>query len=81
MSESAHTQLVPTPYSADVAIVGGGPVGTLLAVLLGKQGKRVALIERWEEAYARPRAVTFDHDGLRAAAAGHSGAIVWDVDE
>jgi WD40 repeat protein len=26
-------------------------------------------------------AVTFDRDGLRAAAAGHSGAIVWDVDE
>jgi WD40 repeat protein len=26
-------------------------------------------------------AVTFDRDGLRVAAAGHSGAIVWDVDE
>lgn len=26
-------------------------------------------------------AVAFDRDGLRAAAAGHSGAIVWDVDE
>jgi WD40 repeat protein len=26
-------------------------------------------------------AVTFDRDGLRAAAAGHSGAVVWDVDE
>jgi len=26
-------------------------------------------------------AVTFDRDGFRAAAAGHSGAIVWDVDE
>jgi len=26
-------------------------------------------------------AVTFDHEGLRAAAAGHSGVIVWDVDE
>lgn len=47
MSQSVHTQLVPTPYNADVAIVGGGPVGTLLAILLGKRGKRVALIERW----------------------------------
>jgi WD40 repeat protein len=26
-------------------------------------------------------AVTFDRDGLRAAAAGHYGAVVWDVDE
>jgi WD40 repeat protein len=26
-------------------------------------------------------AVAFDRDGLRAAAAGHSGAIVWDADE
>ncbi len=26
-------------------------------------------------------AVTFDRDGLRAAAAGHAGAIVWDIDE
>jgi WD40 repeat protein len=26
-------------------------------------------------------AVTFDRDGLRAAAAGHAGATVWDVDE
>lgn len=25
--------------------------------------------------------VAFDHEGLRAAAAGHSGVIVWDVDE
>ncbi len=26
-------------------------------------------------------AVTFDRDGLRAAAAGHAGAIIWDTDE
>jgi WD40 repeat protein len=26
-------------------------------------------------------AVTFDHDGLRAAAAGHSGVSIWDADE
>lgn len=26
-------------------------------------------------------AVIFDRDGLRAAAAGHAGAVVWDVDE
>lgn len=52
----------------DVAIVGGGPVGTLLAILLGKQGKNVTLIERWKNAYGRPRAVTYDHEIARILA-------------
>lgn len=50
---------------ADVAIVGAGPVGTLLAILLGKRGKRVTLIERWTNHYALPRAVTYDHEIAR----------------
>ena len=45
-------------FDADVAIVGAGPVGTLLAILLGKRGKRVTLVERWSQHYALPRAVT-----------------------
>lgn len=53
---------------ADVAIVGAGPVGTLLAILLGKQGKRVTLIERWKTIYDRPRAVTMDHEVARVLA-------------
>jgi 3-(3-hydroxy-phenyl)propionate hydroxylase len=55
-------------YDADVAIVGGGPVGTLLAILLGKTGKKVTLIERWKESYGRPRAVTYDHEIARILA-------------
>lgn len=55
-------------YDADVAIVGAGPVGTLLAILLGKQGKRVTLIERWPTIYDRPRAVTMDHEFARVLA-------------
>ncbi len=53
---------------ADVAIVGAGPVGTLLAILLGKEGKRVTLIERWPTIYDRPRAVTMDHEVARILA-------------
>ena len=53
---------------ADIAIVGAGPVGTLLAILLGKQGKRVTLIERWPTIYDRPRAVTMDHEVARILA-------------
>ena len=53
---------------ADIAIVGAGPVGTLLAILLGRQGKRVTLIERWPTIYDRPRAVTMDHEVARTLA-------------
>ncbi|ESW62253.1 MAG: 3-(3-hydroxyphenyl)propionate hydroxylase [Rhodobacter sp. CACIA14H1] len=52
-------------FDADVAIVGAGPVGTLLAILLAKRGKRVTLIERWSQHYALPRAVTYDHEIAR----------------
>lgn len=52
----------------DVAIIGAGPVGTLLAILLGKQGRRVTLVERWPTIYDRPRAVTMDHEVARILA-------------
>src|SRR3989338_10849287 len=55
-------------FDADVAIVGGGPVGTFLAILLGRQGKRVTLIERWTQSYGRPRAATYDHEIVRLPA-------------
>lgn len=79
MQHSPETT-TPTEHEVDVAIVGGGPVGTLLAVLLGRRGHRVALIERWEVAYSRPRAVTFDHEIARILAtlgidADHDPAI------
>lgn len=68
MTEATHAHPEATHYDADVAIVGGGPVGTMLAILLGQRGKKVTLIERWKEAYARPRAVTYDHEIARILA-------------
>lgn len=57
-----------TDIATDVAIIGAGPVGTLLAILLGKKGKQVTLVERWPDIYDRPRAVTMDHEVARILA-------------
>jgi len=56
------------PHDTDIAIIGAGPVGTLLAILLGNKGKRVTLVERWPTIYDRPRAVTMDHEVARILA-------------
>ncbi len=46
----------------DVAIVGYGPVGQALAILLGQRGWRVGVFEKQAQAYPLPRAVHFDHE-------------------
>jgi 2-polyprenyl-6-methoxyphenol hydroxylase-like FAD-dependent oxidoreductase len=51
--------------SFDVAIVGYGPVGAALAILLGQRGRRVVVLERHLEPYPLPRAVHYDHEAAR----------------
>ena len=46
----------------DVAIVGCGPVGAVLAALLGQRGRRILVVERHAVPYDLPRAVHFDHE-------------------
>jgi flavoprotein hydroxylase len=46
----------------DVAIVGYGPVGNALAILVAQLGRTVTVLERWPEPYLLPRAVHFDHE-------------------
>lgn len=70
MSASVHDHPAtdgPTAhdFAYDVAIVGYGPVGQLLAALLGQRGFRVMALERYREIYPKPRAVHFDHEVAR----------------
>jgi 3-(3-hydroxy-phenyl)propionate hydroxylase len=50
---------------ADVAIVGFGPVGAVMAGLLARHGVTVMVIEKESAIYALPRAAHIDHTGLR----------------
>jgi flavoprotein hydroxylase len=53
---------VSADFDTDVAVVGYGPVGQALAILLAQLGRTVTVLERWAEPYPLPRAVHFDHE-------------------
>ena len=59
--------------------VGYGPVSEAMALMLGRQGRRVAVCERWRERYPLPRAVCIDHEIYRVLAANGLGATLPDV--
>ncbi len=65
----------------DVAVVGCGPVGGVLATLLGRRGHRVVVIERHAAPYPLPRAVHFDHEVGRILQACGLGADLAEISE
>src|SRR5215813_10340682 len=69
------------PETYDVAIVGCGPVGQALAILLGQRGRRVGVFEKQPAAYPLPRAVHFDDEVGRILEALGVGARVRAVAE
>ena len=58
-------QLLSDVARSDVAIVGCGPVGALLANLLGQAGLAVDIYDRDRDIYPLPRAVHFDGEVMR----------------
>lgn len=79
---------MPAELSSRVLVVGYGPVGQLLSVLLARKGWDVTVLERWPRPYPMPRAVAFDGECARiladAGVGGHieefgepSGDYIW----
>ena len=52
----------------DVAVIGYGPTGLVAASLLGQQGHRVAVAERWPALYGLPRFTHVDGETARLVA-------------
>jgi flavoprotein hydroxylase len=72
---------VKAGVDADVAIVGYGPVGNTLAILLAQLGRSVIVLERWPEPYVLPRAVHFDHEVGRIFQSCGIGAALRTISE
>ena len=53
------------PNSVDVLVVGLGPAGATVAMLLGRYGVRTLAIDKATEIYGAPRAIILDNEGQR----------------
>jgi 3-(3-hydroxy-phenyl)propionate hydroxylase len=49
----------------DVLVVGGGPTGVTLALLLARRGVRTLVIDKEADIYPLPRAAHIDHEIVR----------------
>ncbi|WP_233872682.1 bifunctional 3-(3-hydroxy-phenyl)propionate/3-hydroxycinnamic acid hydroxylase [Paraburkholderia adhaesiva] len=60
-ADSARSRVEAT----DVAIIGAGPVGLMIANILGREGVRVTVVEKLDEIIDYPRAIGLDDEALR----------------
>ncbi|HEF4838360.1 bifunctional 3-(3-hydroxy-phenyl)propionate/3-hydroxycinnamic acid hydroxylase [Burkholderia vietnamiensis] len=58
-------ETTPRSIDADVAIIGAGPVGLMIANILGLQGVRVVVVEKLTQIIDYPRAIGLDDEALR----------------
>ncbi|MEU2064788.1 bifunctional 3-(3-hydroxy-phenyl)propionate/3-hydroxycinnamic acid hydroxylase [Streptomyces sp. NPDC013455] len=58
----------PAGPETDVLVVGYGPVGSVLSILLAQRGWRVTVLERRRRPYTLPRATSFDGETARLLA-------------
>ena len=70
----------PAP-DADVLLVGYGPVGQVLSLLLAQRGWRVIVAEQWPTPYQMPRAVTFDGHAARIIATTGAADVISKIGE
>ncbi len=62
-------------------VVGYGPVGQVLSLLLARRGWRVVVAEQQPRAYPMPRAVTFDGHAARILAAAGAADVIQAIGE
>ncbi len=65
----------------DVAIVGAGPVGLTLSILLAQRGWKVGIFDKQPAIYPLPRAVHFDHEVARILQAADVIDDIFDTTE
>lgn len=53
------------PSEVDVLIVGMGPVGAALALLLNRYGTKTLVIDKAKDVFLAPRAIALDNEALR----------------
>ncbi|GFH39486.1 bifunctional 3-(3-hydroxy-phenyl)propionate/3-hydroxycinnamic acid hydroxylase MhpA [Streptomyces pacificus] len=74
---AAHPDPGSSGLTADIAVVGCGPVGLVLSLLLAHRGWRVVVLEKYQNQYPFPRVVAFDGETARTfAAAGIGGELM-----